>query len=336
MEWVETTGRTIDEAKDRALDLLGVDEADAEFEIVEHPKIGFLGRVKSLARVRARVRPAVPRPKTERRDRKRRGEGRSGRSGRREGGQTAPAIAATTTVAERETTTTTVSGEAAGTDGEGRERGAEDKPAAAGEAGSAASAKRRRRRRRSRSKRRTTDTATAGSATTDTATTGGDDKGATMPELSLEEQGRLVASFMDGLVDAFGLEATSSWELVGDDTVEVRVEGPNLGLLVGPKGNTLQAVTEVARSIVVRHGEGSSAGRLSIDVAGYRQRRREALQRFTRDVATQVLETGKPRALEPMTPADRKIVHDTVNEIEGVVSTSEGDEPNRRVVISPT
>src|ERR1700736_5633542 len=72
MEWVETTGRTIEEAKDTALDQLGVDEDDAEFEIVEEPRLGLFGRLRAEARVRARVRPTTPRPKEDRRDRRRR------------------------------------------------------------------------------------------------------------------------------------------------------------------------------------------------------------------------------------------------------------------------
>src|SRR5436853_5456140 len=71
MEWVEVTGRTVEEAKDAALDQLGVDEDDAEFEILEEPKAGLFGRLRSEARVRARVMPTAPRPKLERRDRKR-------------------------------------------------------------------------------------------------------------------------------------------------------------------------------------------------------------------------------------------------------------------------
>ena len=71
MEWVETTGRSIDEAKELALDQLGVHEEDAEFDVVEEPRPGLFGRMRGEARVRARVRPTQPRPKTERRDRKR-------------------------------------------------------------------------------------------------------------------------------------------------------------------------------------------------------------------------------------------------------------------------
>ena len=73
-----------------------------------------------------------------------------------------------------------------------------------------------------------------------------------------------------------------------------------------------------------------------VDVAGYRKDRREALERFTRDVAAQVVATGVVRVLEPMPPADRKVVHDTVNTIDGVSTASEGEEPRRRVVIHPT
>src|ERR1700686_4586950 len=72
MEWVETTGRTIEEAKDAALDQLGVDEADAEFEILEEAKLGLFGRLRAEARVRARVRPTTPRPKEDRHRRRRR------------------------------------------------------------------------------------------------------------------------------------------------------------------------------------------------------------------------------------------------------------------------
>src|SRR6516164_9952319 len=75
MEWVETTGRSIEEAKDAALDRLGVDETEAEFEIVDQPRFGLFGRLRSEARIRARVRPTAPRPKQDRRDRRRRRRG---------------------------------------------------------------------------------------------------------------------------------------------------------------------------------------------------------------------------------------------------------------------
>src|ERR1700758_5786453 len=83
MEWVETTGRTLEDAREAALDQLGVDEVDAEFEVLEEPRAGLFGRVRGEARVRARVRPTVPRPKEDRRDRRRRGRA-GGEEGRTE------------------------------------------------------------------------------------------------------------------------------------------------------------------------------------------------------------------------------------------------------------
>src|ERR1700756_1405416 len=87
MEWVETTGRTLEEAKDAALDQLGVDEQDAEFEVLEEPKSGLFGRLRSEARVRARVVPTAPRPKVERRERRRGSQRRGGSSNATAGGQ---------------------------------------------------------------------------------------------------------------------------------------------------------------------------------------------------------------------------------------------------------
>jgi spoIIIJ-associated protein len=76
-------------------------------------------------------------------------------------------------------------------------------------------------------------------------------------------------------------------------------------------------------------------GRMIVDVSGYRQKRKVALERFTREVADQVIASSQRRLLEPMSAADRKIVHDTANDIEGVSTVSEGEEPRRRVVILP-
>jgi spoIIIJ-associated protein len=336
VEWVETVGKSVEEAKDRALDLLGVDERDAEFEVLEEPKVGFLGRVKGSARVRARIRPAMPRAKAERRDRRRGGEASGGRGGRgRRGNGSAARPEADRGAGGAAATDTTI-------DDSGATDAADDPhPSDATDATVARSGARRRRSRGGRGRgsgARSNETTASGAASPDDSAQPDDTKEqkvATMPELSLDDQARIVASFLDGLVDAFGLDATTSWEHTDDENTEVRVEGANLGLLVGPKGRTLQAVTEVARSVVVRHGEGGSTGRVHVDVAGYRQRRREALARFATEVADEVRSSGVARALEPMSAADRKVVHDTVAGLDGVASTSEGEDPYRRVVINP-
>jgi spoIIIJ-associated protein len=154
-------------------------------------------------------------------------------------------------------------------------------------------------------------------------------------DVDLAAHTAIVTEFVTGLVEAFGADATVDSEKLDDETAEVRVEGDDLGLLVGPKGNTLTAVQELSRTVVHRRVPGSAAGRVRLDVAGYRQRRREALERFTTSVAEEVLSSGVQKALEPMNPADRKVVHDTANGIDGVSTVSEGEEPRRRVVIVP-
>jgi spoIIIJ-associated protein len=152
-------------------------------------------------------------------------------------------------------------------------------------------------------------------------------------ELDLEAQAANVRSFLEGLADAFDVEATVQVAAVDEETLEARVDGDDLGLLIGPKGQTLQAVQELARAMLSKEGPGSA--RLRVDVGGYRERRREALERFSTQIAEQVLASGSATSLEPMSPADRKVVHDTINGIDGVRTISEGEEPRRRVVVLP-
>ncbi|MBA2281070.1 MAG: Jag N-terminal domain-containing protein [Acidimicrobiia bacterium] len=302
MEWVEITAPTVEAARDGALDQLGVDEQDAEIEVLEEPRAGLFGRLRGQARVRARVKPLQARPKVERRDR---------RSRSKVGDKPA---------AE----TTTPSGDTVATADGPNERVEAAAPASEAEPRSAP--------RRSRGGRGSSsrDGSNGGSPRNDTT------KGNDMPDLSIDEQADVVAEFLTGLAGAFGFEGTSTTnERVEEDTIEVRLEGGDLGLLIGPKGQTLQLVQELARTAVQRRGGGTQEGRIRIDVAGYRQRRREALERFTRQVAADVVSSGALKALEPMNPADRKVVHDTVNDIEGVRTLSEGEEPRRRVVLLP-
>jgi len=307
MEWVETTGRTVEDAKEAALDQLGVDERDAEFEVVEEPRTGLFGRMRGEARVRARVRPIAARPKVERRDRRRR---------RPEGTKSSAQSKA--------------SGQDAAAPEPAHAGAADDGADAAGRSSTSTSttaAKRRRPRPAGRAQNSAGGSELAGAST---------EEGSEMTnDVTVEEQATIMRTFLDGLVEAFDFEASISDEKVDDDTIELRVTGDDLGLLIGPKGQTLQAVQELARTVVQRQATGIHHGRVRIDVSGYRQRRREALERFTQQVAEDVLASGVPKALEPMHPGDRKIVHDVVNDLAGVGTTSEGEEPRRRVVILP-
>ena len=275
MEWVETTGRTIEEAKNAALEMLGVDVDDAEFEIIEEPKPGLFGRTRGEARVRARVRPTQVRPKTERRDRR-----RGGRNERSNG----------------------------------------DKPAGDKRSGSRSQNGERKPRpeRESRPPREPRESR--------------DDrpKGDPVDPAIVGDQ---AVKFLEGLTSAFGV--ASQVVLVRDgDEMEVQVNGDDLGLLVGPKGNTLLALQDLTR-VVAQRRLGDHDTRLRVDVAGYRERRRDALSRFAVKVANDVKETGKPRVLEPMASADRKVVHDTLADIDGVTTRSRGEDPYRQIVVEP-
>ena len=148
-----------------------------------------------------------------------------------------------------------------------------------------------------------------------------------------QEVGDAAVAFMSGLAEAIGATSETAVEVDGTE-IDVRVTGSELGLLVGPGGRTLTAVQDLAR-VASQRRLGDHDTRLRIDVGGYREKRRAALEKFAAAVAGQVIEAGAAKALEPMSSADRKVVHDAIAETEGVSSRSEGDEPNRRVVITP-
>jgi spoIIIJ-associated protein len=151
--------------------------------------------------------------------------------------------------------------------------------------------------------------------------------------MTLQEQAEVAREFLEGLLESYGLEGTVDTRVIDDETVEVAAKG-DLGLLVGPKGSTLAALQDVTRTVVQRNFP-SRTDRILVDVAGYREKRAAALQRFSRQVADEVLSSGEERALEPMSPADRKVVHDSVNAMDGVATRSEGEDPSRYIVISP-
>jgi len=141
-----------------------------------------------------------------------------------------------------------------------------------------------------------------------------------------------ATTFLDGLFAAAGLSATVESSIDGEE-IDIAVNGENLTMFVGPRGATLTTLQDVTR-VVSQRRLGDHDTRLRVDVGGYRQRRKDALGRFAMKVAGDVLESGTPRILEPMNSADRKIVHDTLANMDGIVTHSEGDDPFRRVVVS--
>lgn len=151
---------------------------------------------------------------------------------------------------------------------------------------------------------------------------------------ALEAQGEVAVKFLTGLLDAFELEANIAVRSVNESAVEVAVDGEDLGLLVGPRGATLQAIQELTRTAVLRE-TGMRDGWVIVDVAEYRVKRRGALEKFALQVAEQVTSSATAVRMDPMPPADRKVVHDVLTSVEGVETGSEGEEPRRRVIVRP-
>lgn len=297
MEWVETTAKSIEAAQEAALDQLGVGADEADFEVIEEPRPGLFGRMRGEARIRARVRPAMVRPKQERRR-----KGRSDKSSKPAG------AAKKSSAAEADTGAETAP---AGTEPDTADSPTESSPA-------------RQPRRSSTNKPKTRQQSKDKSMSNDDR-----------PESTVtpDEVGAAAVAFMDGLTEAFGLEGSSVLDVDGLE-LELNVDGSELGLLVGPGGRTLNAVQDLAR-VAAQRRLGDHETRLRIDVAGYRERREAALAKFAGDVAEQVRTSGTPRSLEAMSSADRKVIHDVLNDEDGVSSRSVGEDPDRRIIIDP-
>ena len=242
MEWIETTGQNVEEAKKKALEILGLAEREAEFEVLAEEKTGLFGRVRSEARVRARVKPRQVRRKNS------------------------------------------------------RQRNNNKKP---------------RERKESVKEGRNMES-----------------------QMTHEQLEEIIVPFMEGLLDILGREAEIKID-TDDEVMEVRVVGDNLGVLIGPRGNVLSCLYDVINTVVQRNARGARYPRIRLDVGDYRRKRREALAKFAKQLAEEARDTSKEIVLEPMNAADRKIVHDTVSEIDNVSTVSEGEDSQRRVVIIP-
>jgi spoIIIJ-associated protein len=148
---------------------------------------------------------------------------------------------------------------------------------------------------------------------------------------SLEEEGDVAADYIEGLLDIADLDGDIDMDVEGDRAV-VSVVGATLDELVGDDGEVLEALQELTRLAV--HRKTGTRARLMLDVGGFRVRRRAELADLGRSVADEVARTGEPKKLRAMSPFERKIIHDAVA-VAGLRSESEGEEPNRRVVVFP-
>jgi spoIIIJ-associated protein len=147
-------------------------------------------------------------------------------------------------------------------------------------------------------------------------------------------EGQAIAAedFLHGLLETMDFDADVSASTSSQAAV-VELIGPELGLLIGRHGATLEALQEVTRAAVQRKTQGRAW--VNLDIEGYRARKRAMLERQARTAAAKVRKSGRPLALEAMPAFERKVVHDALTDFRGVRTSSEGEEPNRFVVISP-
>jgi spoIIIJ-associated protein len=150
-------------------------------------------------------------------------------------------------------------------------------------------------------------------------------------EADLEQEGEIAADYVEALLDIADLDGDIDMDVEGDRAL-VSVVGSTLDELVGPKGEVLDALQELTRLAVQR--QTGLRTRIMLDVGGYRAHRREELTEVGRDAAEEVAKTGVPKRLAPMTAFERKIVHDAIAAA-GLRSESEGEDPDRRVVVFP-
>jgi spoIIIJ-associated protein len=148
----------------------------------------------------------------------------------------------------------------------------------------------------------------------------------------LEHEGEVAADYLEALLDILDMDGDLDLDIEGD-RASVAIVGDDLNALIGPRGSTLEALQELTRLAVLQ--ETGQRSRLMLDIGGYRIQRRTELVALAKAAGERVAGNGQDERLAPMTPFERKVVHDTIATIDGVVSESEGEEPQRRVVLRP-
>lgn len=172
---------------------------------------------------------------------------------------------------------------------------------------------------------------------TESADTGADDTAGGESESSADDilvrEGDIAGDYLERLLDLLDYDGDIDLDVEAGRAIVSIDGGDDLENLVGPRGTVLEALQELTRLAVQQ--ETGSRSRLMLDVAGWRAGRREELRRIGRTAAENVAKSGEKEKLQPMSPFERKVVHDAVAEVDGVTSESEGEEPKRRVVVVP-
>lgn len=298
MDWVEVQGSTVDVAVAAALKELQLSSPDeVTIEVLQEPKSGFLGVGSQDALVKV-----TPKPQQKpRRRRRRRSSNRSDKAPNQQKQQKQQKSSA---------------GKGKGKGGGGsKTRGRSQKASA-----------------KNSTEQRKGSGNNGGAKPSTAAPKESRVDEASERSVTVEEQAEVASEFLEGLLDAFGLEGEVTTK-VEDEILFIDVSGDQTEALVGAKGAIMQSVLELTRTVIQRKTFG--APRMRMDIAGYAERRREALRIYTGKLVEKVLADKGEIMLEPMNPADRKVIHDAVAEHDGVRSFSEGEDPHRSVVIAP-
>lgn len=150
-------------------------------------------------------------------------------------------------------------------------------------------------------------------------------------EERLVAEGEIAGDYLEELLDLLDFDGDIDLDVEGERAIVSIDGGDDLAKLVGQKGEVLDSLQELTRLAV--HQQTGERSRLMLDIAGWRRRRRDELGAMGEKIARRVLETGEQEALAPMTPFERKVVHDAIATVAGVRSESEGMEPARYIVV---
>lgn len=320
MRTIEASGKTIDEAIFNGLKELEVSIDEVEIDIVQHETKGILGIGAKPAIVKLTEREpeqivipdymneAERRANRRRDDRPRRDRGN--RRDERPHREDKPRRSEEAAEAKEETITVA---EEISENGEVREEIAE-------EVSEVRSPRRERNNRRERSNRREREEQSAKPKI----------------EYTLEAaENNEAAQFLREMLRLMNIDAQVLANVSEEDGVRLRIESSGMGVLIGHRGETLDAIQYLTSLHVNRSRKEHGFTRITVDTEGYRDRREETLARLARKVASQVRSTGRARTLEPMNPYERRVLHATLQNNPYVTTYSEGEEPNRRVVIAP-
>jgi len=320
-EWVEAAGSTVDIAVEAALAELGLSSRDeADIEVISEGKQGILG---SGWRAQDAVVKVTARPQPKRKRRRRGGRGRSGSSETSDSPDPKQRKSSSGDAPR--------GGSRQGGGRNGRSSSGAKTSAAAG--GSSKPGRGGKPSSRGSTARKSTQDSSRDAHKQRPRSNESGRRNGPGEEPTIEEQATIAAEFLRGLLKAFGLEGDVATTIdEEEELLKIEVTGDQTEALVGRKGVVMQSVLEITRTVVQRKTFG--APRMRIDINGYGERRREALRIYAGRQAERIVADGGEIMLEPMNSADRKVVHDAIAEIGGVRSYSEGEDPERAVVIA--